>query len=93
MRLLLLAAFAGLGFYLFRRGKREHPDERIRRELHARLPEGVRATVADGLETLRGTVVRDERDDLLVAVLAVPGVVEVSNLLEIEARRNLEYAP
>jgi hypothetical protein len=93
MRLLLLMGLAGLGFYLFRQGKREHPDERIRRELRASLPEGVRATVADGLVTLRGTCARDVRDDLLVAALAVPGVVEVSNLLEIEPRRNLEYAP
>ena len=93
MRLLPLLTLAGLALYLFRRGKREHPDERIRRGLRACLPEGVRATVADGLVTLRGTVTRDARDDLLVAVLALPGVVEVSNLLEIRTPRDLEYAP
>jgi hypothetical protein len=92
MRLLLLVAAVALGAYVLRR-PRIDSHERIRRELRARLPQGVRASVIDGVVTLRGTVARDERDDLLVAVLAVPGVVEVSNLLEIEAPRNLQYAP
>lgn len=92
MRLLLLLAAAALGAYVLRR-PRVDPHERIQRDVRACLPDDVQATVVDGVVTLRGTVTRDERDDVLVAVLAVPGVVEVSNLLEIEPRRNLEYAP
>ena len=91
MRLLPLLALAGLALYLFRSGKPEQPDERIRRELRALLPADVRATVVDGVVTLRGTATRAARDDLLVAVLAVPGVAEVSNLLEIRTPRGLEY--
>lgn len=87
MRLLALVALVGLGAYLLNRSRRRlHPDERIRREVRALLPEpdDVQVRVDGGAVYLRGSVSREARDDLLAAVLAIPGVTEISNLLEIE---------
>jgi osmotically-inducible protein OsmY len=91
MRLLPLLALAGLGAYLLGRARTGDidPDERIRRNVVALLSrhDGLQVTVNRGAVSLRGTVSRRERDDLLAAVLATPGVTEVSNLLEVEHER------
>lgn len=89
MRLMPILAIAGLGAYLFsrvRRPRRLDPDERIRRSVAALLPHDrdLRVVVKRGVVSLRGSISRQERDDLLAAVLATPGVTEVSNLLEVE---------
>jgi hypothetical protein len=90
MRLLPLLALAGLGAYLVSRSRaRIDPDERIRRSVAALLPHrnDLRVSVNRGVVSLRGTVSRSERDDLLAAVLAMPGVSEISNRLEVEEPR------
>jgi hypothetical protein len=88
MRLLPILAIAGLGAYLLSRTRTPDidPDERIRRSVMASLPHhhNVRVVVNRGVVSLRGTISSQERDDLLAAVLATPGVDEVSNLLEVE---------
>ena len=83
-----LLAIAGLGAYLFsrvRRPARLDPDERIRRGVQALLPDpgAVHVTVSRGVVSLHGSIGRNERDELLLAVLGTPGVTEVSNLLEV----------
>lgn len=80
MRLLPLLALAGLAAFLLSR-RRLDPDERIRRSVRRLLPDNVQMTVDDGVVSLRGALSRGPRDDLLVAVLAIPGVIEVRNLL------------
>src|SRR5688500_11725445 len=91
MKLLPLLALAGLGAYLVSRTRAASvdPDERIRRSVAALLPEHreLRVVVKHGVVSLRGTLSRSERDDLLAAVLATPGVSEISNLLEVEEPR------
>jgi BON domain len=88
MRLLPILALAGLGAYLLSRARTPDidPDERIRRSVAALLAHhrNVRAVVNGGVVSLRGTIGSQDRDDLLAAVLATPGVEEVSNLLELE---------
>lgn len=91
MRLLPILALVGLGAYLLSRSRTPgiDPDERIRRSVVALLPHqgDLRVVVNQGVVSLRGTTSRRERDDLLAAVLATPGVTEVSNLLEVEEPR------
>ena len=90
MRLLPLLALAGLGAYLFSRTRAGiDPDERLRRSVAALLPHrhDLRVSVHRGIVSLRGTVGRSERDDLLAAVLAMPGVSEISNRLEVQEPR------
>ena len=85
MRVLPLLALACLGAYFFSKSRRPvpDPDERIRRSVRGLVPEpsDVQVTVSRGIVSLRGTMSRDRRDDLLAAVLATPGVTEVHNLL------------
>ena len=93
MRLLTLLAVAAVaaGVYHLRR-----VDSRRGRQAmsDAMLAESVRSGIAgassspvdvrciNGVVTLRGTVRRVERDLVLAATLAVPGVAQVTNLLE-----------
>ena len=91
MRLLPLLALAGLGAYLLGRTRKAaiDPDERIWRRVTALVSRhnDLQVIVNGGVVSLRGTVSRSERDDLLAAVLATPGVTGVSNLLEVEHER------
>jgi hypothetical protein len=90
MRLLALVAVAGAALFLAKRRSRPrlHPDERLGREVRAQIeallgdPQAVRVSVNRGVISLRGSVTRAERDDVLAAVLATPGVTQVSNLLD-----------
>jgi hypothetical protein len=94
MRLLTLVAVAALaaGIYHYRtRGPALRRRHGISDEL---LAESVRAGIAgaasspvdvrcvSGVVSLRGTVRRAERDLVLAAALAVPGVTQVTNFLE-----------
>ena len=69
---------------------RLHPDQRLDRQVRAQIaallggPHAVRITVNQGVVSLRGSVSKTERDDVLAAVLATPGVAQVSNLLEVD---------
>jgi len=96
MRLLTLlaaAAVAGGLYHLSRQRDLRHRavDEGVS---DYRLAESVRTAIAgtstnevdvrclNGVVTLRGTVRRGERDRVLAAALAVPGVSQVTNFLE-----------
>jgi osmotically-inducible protein OsmY len=96
MRLLTLLAVAALaaGVYHYR-GSRLARAPRARQAVSdARLEESVRAGIAGaastpvqvrctaGVVTLRGTVRPAERDLVLAAALAVPGVTQITNFLE-----------
>ena len=98
MRLLPILALAGAAFYVYRalearrrsgarRIAAQPADEAIGSEVRARLagiaaPGAVRVGVVQGVVSLRGSVSRAERDRLLRAALAVPGVKSVTNLLD-----------
>jgi hypothetical protein len=92
MRLLALVAVAGAALLLAKRRSRPrlHPDERLGSQVRAQIaallgdPQAVRVTVNRGVVSLRGGVSKAERDDVLAAVLATPGVTQVSNLLEVD---------
>ncbi len=92
MRLLALVAVAGAALLLAKRRSRPrlHPDERLGRQVRAQIaallgdPQAVRVSVNAGVIGLRGRVTKAERDDVLAAVLATPGVTQVSNLLEVD---------
>jgi hypothetical protein len=93
MRLLALLAVAGAAVLLAKRRHRPHlhPDERLGQQVRAQIaalladPRAVRVTVNRGVIGLRGSVSKAERDDVLAAVLATPGVTQVSNFLEVAA--------
>jgi osmotically-inducible protein OsmY len=94
MRLLTLAALATLvaGIYHYR--QHATPARRRAAMSDEMLTESVRSGIAgastgpvdvrciNGVVTLRGTVRRAERDLVLAAALAVPGVLQVTNFLE-----------
>lgn len=67
-------------------------DEYLAGRLRANLPHSIQVAVHDAAVTLSGSVSHKERDRLLAAALAVPGVQRVINLLETQdAPANLEY--
>ncbi len=97
MRLLTLLAVAAVaaGVYHFRSRAGYTGARRARRALSdAMLAERVRSGIAgaasrpvdvrcvNGIVSLRGTVRKAERDLVLAAALAVPGVTQVTNYLE-----------
>jgi osmotically-inducible protein OsmY len=93
IRPLFLVAAAGAAFYFLAKGRRPRaarltPDLEIEQRIRARLaevvadPEGIHITVHGGNATLSGPVLPGERDRALAAVLEVPGVMQVTNLLE-----------
>jgi osmotically-inducible protein OsmY len=97
MRLLTLLAVAALaaGVYHYRgrrglaRGRREaqaRPDrlleESVRQGIAGAASTPVQVRCVGGVVTLRGTVRPAERDLVLAATLAVPGVNQVTNFLE-----------
>lgn len=86
---------AGIYHYRLRRGlgrvrgrAKVHgaPDRRIERAVRAATAQAASSPVAvrciNGIVTLRGTVSVAERDRVLAAALAVPGVAQVTNFLE-----------
>ena len=99
MRLLTLLAVAALAAGVFHYRRHLGP-ARARRDgqaaSDARLEESVRSGIAgaastpvqvrclNGVVTLRGSVRAAERDLLLAAALAVPGVTQVTNFLEVD---------
>jgi len=98
MRLLTVLAVAAVaaGMYHYRkqrRPQRAEPEarlsddllaERVRSGIAGAASSPIEVRVANGVVTLRGTVRRAERDLALAAALAVPGVDQVANQLEIE---------
>jgi osmotically-inducible protein OsmY len=99
LTLLAVAALAA-GVYHYRDYRGRRGLTRSRREAQARpdrlLEESVRQGIGgvastqvqvrciNGVVTLRGTVRAAERDLLLAAVLAVPGVAQVTNFLDVD---------
>jgi hypothetical protein len=95
MKLLTVFAVAALaaGVYHYRRQLGRAREGRQGRS-NEMLAEAVRSAVAGkvsgpvdvrcvrGVVTLRGTVRAGERDLVLAAVLAIPGVIQVTNFLE-----------
>jgi len=99
MRLLTLLAAAALaaGVYHYRgrrgltRSRREAQaqsdrllEERVRSGIAGAASTPVQVRCLRGVVTLRGTVRPPERDLLLAAALAVPGVTQVTNFFETE---------
>jgi osmotically-inducible protein OsmY len=99
MRLLTLLAVAALaaGVYHYRsrrgltRSRREAParsdrllEESVRQSVAGAASTPVQVHCLRGVVTLRGTVRPAERDLVLAAALAVPGVAQVTNCLEID---------
>jgi hypothetical protein len=97
MRLLTLVAVAalaaGIYHYRLRRGlapgrARVHdaPGRRIEKAVRAAIARAASSPVAvrcvNSVVTLRGTVSVAERDRVLAAALAIPGVDQVTNFLE-----------
>ena len=93
LRPLVLVAAAGAALYFYARNRRPRAarlsprldlEQRIRTVLKDVLadPGAVHVTVHDGNATLSGPVLPGERDRALAAVLEVPGVMQVTNLLE-----------
>ena len=98
MRLLTLVAIAtvayGVYHYRERRGLGRPEAQASETESDQRLAESVRSGIAgaasspidvrviNGVVSLRGTVRKAERDLVLAAALAVPGVTQVTNFLE-----------
>jgi osmotically-inducible protein OsmY len=96
MRLLTLLALAtiGAGIYQYRsRSARpaapqassdEMLAESVRSGIAGAASSPVDVRVVNGIVSLRGTVRQAERDLVLAAALAVPGVTQVTNFLETE---------
>ena len=97
IRPLVLLAAAGAAAYLYSRQQRparrakeaafaddRQLEERIRTALADIVadPGAIHVTVHHGAASLRGPVLPGERDRVLTAVLDVPGVLQVANLLE-----------
>ena len=94
MRLLTLLALAavaaGAYHYRQRRGRPvprssvsdEELAERVRSGIAGAASSPVDVRVVNGIVSLRGTVRKPERDLVLAAALAVPGVTQVTNYLE-----------
>lgn len=99
MRLLTLLAAAALavGIYHYRSRTAARPArpseegvsdellaERVRAGIGGAASTPVRVQCLHGVVSLRGSVRRAERDLVLAAALAVPGVTQVTNFLEID---------
>jgi len=98
MRILTFLALAALaaGIYHYRGrlrpGRRaldqQAPDELLAERVRAGIADvassPVNVHVSNGIVSLRGIVLRSERDLVLACVLAVPGVSQVTNHLESE---------
>ena len=100
MKMLPLMLVAGAAWWAWRRYGNElvkktgvapatTDDDAVLREVEARTaeiagPGNVRVSVREGTVTLKGTVSRSERDRILRATLASPGVQSVVNQLEAE---------
>lgn len=99
MRLLTIAAVAAVaaGIYHYRQQRRrpgraerqpgisdELLAERVRAGIAGAASSPVEVRVVNGSVALHGTVRRAERDLVLAAALAVPGVSRVTNRLEVE---------
>jgi len=94
MRLLTVLAAAALvaGIYHYGRhdrarlSRREKADERlahaVRSALAGRASARVQVRCLHGTVTLRGTLPASERDAILAAALAVPGVAQVTNFID-----------
>jgi osmotically-inducible protein OsmY len=94
MRLLTLLALAaiGAGIYQYRNRRARSaapqatPDEmlaeNVRSGIAGAASSPVDVRVVNGTVSLRGTVRKAERDRVLAAALAVPGVTQVGNFLE-----------
>ena len=94
MRLLTVLAAAALvaGLYHYRRydrarlSRRDKVDERLAYAVHSALAGRASARVhvrcLNGTVTLRGTLPASERDAILAAALAVPGVAQVTNFID-----------
>jgi osmotically-inducible protein OsmY len=94
MRLLTVLAAAALvaGLYRYRRHGRARPsrgegvDERlahaVRSALAGRASARIEVRCLNGVVTLRGALPASERDAILAAALAVPGVAQVTNFIE-----------
>lgn len=94
MRLLTLLAVATVaaGVYRFRQLRRLgggtlSPDRQMEKSVHQAIAHAASSPVhvrcINGVVTLRGTVSVAERDRLLAAALGVPGITQVTNLLEV----------
>lgn len=97
MRLLTLLAVtavaAGVYHYRRRRGlsaRRAAPpgsdyrmEQAVRTAIAGKVSTAVDVRCINGVATLRGTVNAAERDRLLAAALAVPGIRQVTNFLEV----------
>ena len=59
-------------------------EESVRSRIAGAASAPVEVRCSSGVVTLRGTVRPAERDLLLAAALAVPGVTQVTNLLEVD---------
>ena len=94
MKLLTVLAAAALvaGIYHYRRydrarlSRRDKVDERlahaVRSALAGRASARVQVRCVNGTVTLSGTLPASERDVILASALAVPGVAQVTNLIE-----------
>lgn len=92
-KLFVLAAAGAAAAYFYskrqRRPRVELPEDlRVAEEVRRKLaevvadPGAIHVTVSHGKALLRGPVLPGERDRVLAAVLEVPGVLQVTNLLE-----------
>jgi osmotically-inducible protein OsmY len=96
MRLLTLLALAAIGAGIYQYRKRsawsaapqatadEMLAENVRSGIAGAASSAVDVRVVNGTVSLRGTVRKAERDLVLAAALAVPGVTQVTNFLEAE---------
>jgi len=95
--LVLVAAAGAAAAYLYSRRQRPaaggraaaFPDDRqLEQRIRTALadivadPGAIQVTVRHGAASVRGPVLPGERDRVLTAVLDVPGVLQVANLLE-----------
>ena len=96
MRLLTLLALATIGAGIYQYRNRSARSAAPRATADEMLAESVRSGIAgaasspvdvrvvNGVVSLRGTAGKAERDLVLAAALAVPGVTQVANFLETE---------
>ena len=94
MRLLTLLAVAAVaaGIYRYRQRRgpgraRLSPDRRMEQSVRRAIAQAASSPISvrciNGVVTLRGTLGMAERDRVLAAALAVPGITQVTNLLEV----------
>ncbi|HEY6821362.1 MAG TPA: BON domain-containing protein [Burkholderiales bacterium] len=61
-------------------------DDYLAGRVRAALPKSIQVAVHNAAVTLRGSVPYNERDRMLAAALAIPGIERVINLLEAQGR-------